>query len=124
MAIYTELPIYTLGCDLISLSLDVHMQMKRELRRSLSDEITKLCTAMIVDIAAANTMRGEKRIERIDLMQERLIIVRVLLRVGYLKKVIPQTLWARSVEVLDAVGAQAGGWRNHTGATLSAAPAA
>jgi len=47
-----------------------------------------------------------------------------MLRVSHDKRLISSKLWAASVELLDAVGSQAGGWRKQTLGTLSAAPAA
>jgi hypothetical protein len=113
MALYSELPIYKHGCDLLSLALDVQTQMPRDFKRSLGEKIHLLCVDMLEAMAMANAVRGADR------------AATAMLRVGHEKRLISNKLWARSVELLDAVGSQAGGWRRQTTAhQSSAAPAA
>jgi citrate lyase gamma subunit len=122
MALYTELPIYKHGCDLLSLALDVQTQMPRAFKRSLGEKIHVLCVDMLEAMAVANAMRGADRIAAIDTLLQHLRAATALLRVSHDKKLISNALWARSVELLDAVGSQAGGWKRATAKDL--APAA
>ncbi len=125
MAIYTELPIYKHGCDLLSLALDVQTQMPRDFKRSLGEKIHLLCVDMLEAMAMANAVRGRERIAQLDLLLQHLRAATAMLRVGHDKRLISNALWARSVELLDAVGSQAGGWRKQTAAhSTFAAPAA
>jgi hypothetical protein len=136
MAIYTELPIYKHGVDLLALALDVQTQMPRMFKRSLGDRIHDQCMSMLEAMAMANASRGEDRVVWLDKLLQHLRATTAMLRVGHdLRRpgpVISNVLWARSVELLDAVGSQAGGWRRQTIAAsadaqqeiFSAAPAA
>lgn len=123
MALYSELPIYKHGCDLLSLALDVQTQMKRDFKRTLGEKIHVLCVDMLEAMAMANASRGVDRLDQLEVLLKHLRTATALLRVGHDKKLISHTLWAASIELLDAIGAMAGGWRNHTAATISAAPA-
>lgn len=122
MALYTELPIYKHGCDLLALALDVQTQMPRAFKRSLGEKIHVLCIDMLEAMAVANSMRGADRINAIDKLLQHLRAATAMLRVAHDKKLISNALWARSVELLDAVGSQAGGWKRSTAKDL--APAA
>lgn len=124
MAIYTELPIYKHGCDLLSLALDVQVNMKREFKRPLGDKIFALCTDMLEAMAMANASRGADRLTQLDLLLKNLRATTAMLRVGHDRKLISHALWAASIDLLNAVGAMAGGWRNQTITTLNTAPAA
>jgi hypothetical protein len=123
MAIYTELPIYKHGCDLLSLALDVQVQMPRVFRRSLGEKIHIMCVEMLEAMAMANASRGNARVLQLDLLLQHLRAATAMLRVSHDKRLISPKLWAQSVELLNAVGSQAGGWRKQTLGTLSAAPA-
>jgi hypothetical protein len=122
MALYTELPIYKHGCDLLALALDVQTQMPRAFKRSLGEKIHALCVDMLEAMAVANAVRGADRIAAIDQLLQHLRAATAMLRVGHDKRLISHALWARSVETLDAIGSQAGGWKRAT--ANSTAPAA
>ncbi|WP_418145475.1 four helix bundle protein [Variovorax paradoxus] len=124
MALYTELPIYRHGCDLLSLALDVQTQMPRIFKRSLGEKIHALCVEMLEAMAMANACRGAERLQQLDNLLRHLRATTAMLRVSHDKRLISLKLWSASVELLDAVGSQAGGWRKQTLSTLSAAPAA
>lgn len=124
MALYSELPIYKHGCDLLSLALDVQTQMPRIFKRSLGEKIHGLCVEMLEAMAMANATRGDARVQQLDTLLQHLRATTAMLRVSHDKRLISPKLWAQSVELLDAVGAQAGGWRKQTLGSLSAAPAA
>src|SRR4051812_35055334 len=114
MALYSELPIYKHGCDLLSLALDVQTQIPRVFKRSLGEKIHALCVDMLECMAMANASRGDGRVQQLDLLLQHLRATTAMLRIGHDKRLIPNALWAQSVELLDAVGSQAGGWRKQT----------
>jgi hypothetical protein len=122
MALYSDLPIYKHGCDLLSLAVDVQTQMPRIYKRTLGEKIHQQCMDMLECMAMANVTRGEERAQQIEALLTRLRAVTAMLRVSHEKRAISPQVWARSIELLDAIGAQAGGWRRQTLST--AAPAA
>lgn len=122
MALYSDLPIYKHGCDLLSLAVDVQTQMPRIYKRTLGEKIHQQCMDMLECMAMANACRGAERGQQIELLLTRLRAVTAMLRVSHEKRAISDKLWARSIELLDTIGAQAGGWRKQTLSTT--APAA
>lgn len=122
MSLYTELPIYKHGSDLLALAVDVQTQMPRTYKRFLGERIFQQCTEMLEHMAMANAMRGGERVAQIEQLLTRLRATTAMLRVAHEKRLISPKIWARSIDLLDAIGAQAGGWRNHSLST--AAPAA
>lgn len=122
MALYSELPIFKHGCDLLSLAVDVQTQMPRIYKRTLGEKIHQQCMDMLECMAMANASRGTARAQQIDLLLTRLRAVTAMLRVCHDKRAISDKVWARSIELLDTIGSQAGGWRRQTLST--AAPAA
>lgn len=123
MAIYTELPIYKHGCDLLALALDVQVQLPRTFKRTLGEKIHTKCVDMLEAMAMANASRGDDRVQQLDNLLQQLRATTAMLRVSHDKRLISPKLWAQSIEILDAVGSQAGGWRKQTLGSLSAAPA-
>jgi hypothetical protein len=110
MALHTELPIYKKGCDLVSLAFNVQKEMPRSFKRSLGEKITGHCTDMVDLMAMANATRGHERAGIIRELLKRQHAATVLLRIGHDLKLISPKLWAQSVQLLDSIGKQGGGW--------------
>ena len=110
MALHTELPIYKKGCELVSLAFEVQTNMRRDFKRSLGEKITGHCTEMVNLMALANATRGHQRAEHIRDLLARQHDTTVLLRVSHDMKLISPKVWGRSVQLLDVIGRQGGGW--------------
>lgn len=110
MALHTELPIYKKGCELVSLAFHVQTQMRREFKRTLGEKITSHCTEMVNLMAMANATRGYQRADHIRSLLVRQHATTVLLRVCHDAKLISPKLWGESVQLLDGIGKQGGGW--------------
>lgn len=125
MALYSELNIYQHGCQLLALAVDVQTQMPRTFKRSLGEKIHGKCMDMLEAIAMANAARDAERVAQLDILLQLLRATTALLRVSsdHRPPLISNKLWSESVELLDSIGAQAGGWRNDTIRRFSAAPA-
>jgi len=108
--LHTELPIYKKGCELVSLAFHVQTQMRRDFKRSLGEKITGHCTEMVNLMALANAARGQQRAEYIRRLLEIQHATTVLLRVCLDSRLISTKLWAKSVQMLDGIGKQGGGW--------------
>jgi hypothetical protein len=108
--LHTELPIYKKGCELVSLAFHVQTQMRREFKRSLGEKITGHCTEMVNLMALANASRGHQRADYIRKLLEIQHATTVLLRVCHDSRLISPKLWAKSVQMLDGIGKQGGGW--------------
>ena len=122
MTLHTNLPIYKKGCDLVQLAFHVQQQMPRSFKRTLGEKITGHCTDMLDLMALANASRGAQRSEHIQTLLQRQHATTVLLRVCHDMRFISHKLWADSVQLLDSIGKQGGGWLKS--ATPTKAPAA
>ncbi|MBL0918011.1 MAG: four helix bundle protein [Hydrogenophaga sp.] len=119
--LHTELPIYKRGCDLVQLAFNVQTQMPRAHKRHLGEKITAHCTEMVSLMAMANATRGHERAAHIRDLLARQRAATVLLRVGFDMKAVSPKLWSDSVQLLDSIGKQGGGWLK---SSQSKAPAA
>ena len=110
MALHTDLPIYRTGVQLLALAIKVQQQMPRGVKRSLGDKISQHITEMLDLMALANaTQRGE-RAGHIQALMKHLRATTVLLRVSHDSRFVSPQLWGESVQLLDSIGKQGGGW--------------
>lgn len=110
MSLHTDLPIYKKGCDLLSLALDVQLQMRREFKRSIGEKIHSHCIDMLNEMAMANATRQRERAAHIEELLKLHHVTSVLLRVSLEKRLISWKLWADATQLLDSIGKQGGGW--------------
>ena len=110
MTLHTDLPIYKRGCDLVRLAFTVQQQMPRSFKRTMGEKITTHCTDMLDLMALANASRGQERAIYIRKLLQRNHATSVLLRVCHDMRFISPALWASSMQLLDSIGKQGGGW--------------
>ena len=122
MTLHTNLPIYKKGCDLLQLAFNVQQQMPRSFKRTLGEKITGHCIEMLNLMAIANASRGSERTMHIKTLLQCQHATTVLLRACHNMRFISHKLWADSVQLLDSIGKQGGGWLKS--ATSTKAPAA
>lgn len=119
MALHTDLPIYRSGVQLLELAVKAQQQMPRGVKRSLGDKISQHCVEMLDHMALANATQRAERAHHIQALMKQLRALTVLLRVSHDSRYVSHGLWAQSVQLLDSIGRQGGGWLKK-----SAAPAA
>jgi hypothetical protein len=126
MALHTDLPIYRTGVRLLQLAIQAQEQMPRGIKRSLGDKISAHCVEMLDLMALANAARHAERAEHIRHLMTQLRASTVLLRVSHDSRYVSTKLWAQSVQLLDSIGKQAGGWLKNASGIVPAnkAPAA
>ena len=110
MALHTQLPIYKRGCDLLALALKAQEQMPRGVKRSLGDKISSHCVEMLDLMAMANATQRAERAHHIQQLLKCQRAATVLLRVSHDSRYISTKLWGESVQLLDSIGNQGGGW--------------
>lgn len=122
MALHTDLPIYRTGVQLLALAVKAQEQMPRGVKRSLGDKIAAHCVEMLDLMALANATQRAERAQHIQQLMTRLRAVTVLLRVSHDSRYVSHGVWAQSVQMLDSIGKQGGGWLKS--AAVNKAPAA
>ena len=81
MALFSNLPVYKLGYDLL---IDAHKRVKnfsREHKFTLGEKIKEECVLMLIGIYKANRSKQENRIQYIESSREHLEILRLLFRI-------------------------------------------
>ena len=110
MALHSDLPIHRTGVQLLSLAVQAQQQMPRGVKRTLGEKIAQHCVDMLDMMALANaTQRGE-RARHIEQLLARQRALTVLLRVSHDSRYVSHGVWAQSVQLLDSIGRQGGGW--------------
>lgn len=110
MAFHQDLPIYRTGTQLLSLAVRAQEQMPRGVKRSLGEKISQHCIDMLDEMALANaTKRGERAMHVEKLLAHQRTLT-VLLRVSHDNRYVATKVWAESVQLLDSIGKQGGGW--------------
>jgi hypothetical protein len=110
MALHTDLPIYRTGVKLLALAIKVQQQMPRGVKRSLGDKISTHITEMLDLMAMANATQHAERAAHIEGLMKHLRATTVLLRVSHDSRFVSPQLWGESVQLLDSIGRQGGGW--------------
>jgi hypothetical protein len=110
MTLHTELPIYKTGAALLSLAMDVQVQMPRAFKRSIGQRIHDHCIEMLDAMALANASQRAERQRYIEELLKLQRTVTVLLRVSFDRRMVSPKLWGTATQLLDSIGRQAGGW--------------
>ena len=110
MALHTDLPIYKTGVQLLALAVRAQEQMPRGVKRTLGEKIAEHCVAMLDLMALANATQRAERARHIHELMTRLRAMTVLLRVSHDSRYVSHRVWAESVQLLDSIGRQGGGW--------------
>ncbi|GHC19247.1 four helix bundle protein [Aidingimonas halophila] len=110
MALHTQLPIYKLAYDLLSLAADVTRNIPRDLKVGLGAKVRDECIEILVLIARANA--AENKAPHISEMLERLQVVEFLLRLFKDKRFISLKQYAAAIELTSSIGKQGNGWKN------------
>jgi hypothetical protein len=127
VALHTDLPIHRTGVQLLQFAYKAQEHMPRGVKRSLGDKIADVCVEMLDRMALANATRGAERAGHIEQLLKHHRALTVMLRVGHDARYISTAVWAQSVQLLDSIGKQGGGWLKAAGsaaASTNKAPAA
>jgi len=120
MALHKDLPVYKLAYDLLCLATDLTRNMPRDFKASLGGRLRDECLDVLLLVARANAAQDKG--PHLSALLEHLQVVELLLRLAHDKRFISHSQYARSVQVTDSVGAQAGGWRKAMAAKALATP--
>lgn len=108
MAFHTELPIYKVAYDLLSVATDYTANFPRPYRR-IGDRVRDLCIDTVMLIADANAA-----LQKAPYLTELLARNReleIFLRLCVDKRFISRAQYAKAVELTQSVGRQANKWK-------------
>lgn len=109
MALHTDLPIYKAAYSLFDLITDLTKNMHRDFKASLGFKLRDEMIEIVALIYRANIAR--EKAPHIEQLIERLQVAELLLRLSRDKKLISTGQYAKTVEMTQSIGRQAGGWR-------------
>lgn len=109
MALHTQLPIYKVAYDLLSISTDFVQNMPRSVKVVLGSRLRDLCLELVTLILRTNCAKN--KVPHLDTLLERLEETQLLLRLCQDKRFISIKQYAKAVELTNSVGRQANGWR-------------
>lgn len=111
MALHTELPIYKVAYDLLTVANDYVINMPRQVKHAIGNRVTDLCAELVLLIVKANCARD--KVPFIDTIIERVSEANMWLRLCQDKKYISKGQYAKAIELASSVGKQANGWKKH-----------
>lgn len=114
MALYTSLPVYKLGYDLL---IHIHKTTKtftREHKYTLGESLKKESIQLLVQVYKANKSKKEKRTNNIDTAREHLEIIRLLFRVIKDLNIIGTKTYVNSNLKIEELSKQLTAWQKYT----------
>lgn len=115
MALHTNLPIYKVAYDLLSVAVDYVQNMPRPFRAAIGGRVRDLCVDVVLLIFKANCAR--EKTPYLEALLEQLEELQLLLRLCQDKRFISKPQYAKAIELTNSVGKQANGWRKHYAAS-------
>lgn len=115
MALHSQLPIYKVAYDLLSVATDVTRNMPRDYKASIGGRIRDECVDLVVLIFRANIARN--KVPHLEDLLERLQVAELLFRLSRDKRFISIGQYAHAIELTNSIGKQANGWRKASAAS-------
>ena len=112
MAIHTDLPIYKLAYELLSVATDLTKNMPRDYKASVGGTIRKECVDLLTLIFRANCARDKT--PYLDKLLERVQVAELLFSLSKDKRFISVGQYTAAIAITDKIGRQANGWRKHS----------
>lgn len=112
MAMHTDLQIYKVSMDLLSLATSLTRNIPRDLKLQLGKRVIDECVDVLILIARANAAR-DKRPHLISLV-EKVQVVEFLMRLFKESRFISVNQHAKAIEVTTSIGKQANAWKRYT----------
>lgn len=112
MAMHTDLHIYKVSMDLLSLATNLTRNIPRDLKLTLSKRVIDECIDVLMLIARANATK-DKRPHLTELV-EKVQVIEFLMRLFKENRFISIPQHAKAIEVTTSIGKQANAWKRST----------
>lgn len=109
MAIHSELSIYKVTYDLLSLAVDLVRNMPRDVKHVVGVRLRDDCMELMKLIQRANTARN--KVPHLEQLLEAIQMVELLIRLSRDKRYIPTGKYAAAVALTTSIGKQANAWK-------------
>ncbi len=114
MALYTELPVYKLGYDLL---IDIYNRTKtfsREHKYTLGERLKNETTELLINVYKANKSKKENKMAYIDAARQTIEIIRLLFRVCKDLRVIGLKGYVAVNSKVEELSKQLAAWHKYT----------
>ena len=112
MAMHTDLKIYKVSMDLLSLATSLTRNIPRDLKLSLSKRVIDECIDVLMLIARANASKDKQ--PHLTLLVEKVQVIEFLMRLFKENRFISIPQHAKAIEVTTSIGKQANAWKRYT----------
>jgi hypothetical protein len=114
MALFTELPVYKLGYDLLIAVYERTKTFSREYKYTLGERLKNETTDMLINVYKSNKSKKETRLQHIDNARQNIEVVRLLLRICKDLKIIGiKGFVALNIQV-EELSKQLAAWQKYT----------
>lgn len=114
MALFSELPVYKLGYDLLINIYQRTSNFSREYRYTMGERLKNESTDMLINIYKSNKCKKENRIQYIDAARQNVEVIRLLLRVCKDLKVIGIKGYVVLNIQVEELSKQLSSWQKYT----------
>jgi hypothetical protein len=114
MALFSELPVYKLGYDLLIQTYQRTAVFSREYKYTLGERLKNETTAMLINIYKANKSPKETRQQYIDQARQNVEVVRLLLRLCKDLKIIGMKGFVALNMQVEELSKQLALWQKYT----------
>lgn len=114
MALYTSLPVYKLGYDLLIHIHNITKTFARAHKYTLGETLKNESIQLLVQVYKANKSKKEIRLSNIDTAREHLEIIRLLFRVAKDLNVIGGKTYVNSNLKIEELSKQLTAWQKYT----------
>ena len=114
MALFTELPVYKLGYDLLIQTYQRTAVFTREYKFTMGERLKNETTDMLINIYKANKSKKENRYQYIDQARQHVEVVRLLLRICKDLKVIGMKGFVALNMQVEELSKQLVSWQKYT----------
>lgn len=108
------LPIYKEASRLVGHLYSTTKKAPRELRHTLVSRLLGEAVELVVDVDTAHRLEGKDRLDKISVVQQRVVRVSTLLSTAFEQRCLSTGAAAMCIASVDSLGAQAEGWRSFT----------
>ena len=114
MALFSELPVYKLGYDLLIQIYERTAVFSREYKYTIGERLKNETTDMLINIYKANRSKKENRFQYLDGARQNVEVVRLLLRICKDLKVIGMKGFVALNIQVEELSKQLASWQKYT----------
>lgn len=119
MALYTSLPVYKLGYDLLMVIHKTTKLFTREHKYTLGEKLKEESLQLLLQVYKANKRKNQTRINDIDTAREHLEIIRLLFRVAKDLQIISTKTYVQINIKIEALSKQLTAWQKYTARAIA-----